>query len=136
MLKILYIEDSEDDYEFFKIAFEGKADVEWEESARFALDSLKQRRVADYPDLIFLDLNLIGISGLEFLELLPREAPYVLAKVPIVIFTSSAYYNDIDMAYLHRVSSYIRKPLDIDELCDCAEVVCQFYGQTCILPTK
>ena len=61
--------------------------------------------------LIFLDLNLPKVTGLEVLKSL-RAAPG-LAGVPIVVFTSSQSERDQSEARRLGMTRYIAKPSDL-----------------------
>lgn len=63
--------------------------------------------------LVVLDLNLPGISGLQFLDRL-RSMPD-LAGIPVVVVTTSADQHDIKDAFAHHISGYFLKPIDPDE---------------------
>lgn len=66
------------------------------------------------PTVIFLDLKMPRIDGFKFLEVL-RKIP-AMAKVPVVIVTSSAFARDVHKASRASVSGYLVKPEDYDEL--------------------
>jgi two-component system, chemotaxis family, response regulator Rcp1 len=74
---------------------------------------------APRPDLVLLDLNLPRKDGREVLAEL--KADPALRAIPVVVLTTSAADRDILHAYEHHVSSYIRKPVRLDEF---MQVVC------------
>lgn len=84
-----------------------------------ALDYLYQRN--DYnepqysprPDLILLDLRLPKVDGLEVLKIAKSDPE--LARIPVVIMTTSAAEKDITQAYDNYANSYLVKPLDLDQ---------------------
>lgn len=65
------------------------------------------------PDLIFLDLNMPKINGIEFLKIL--KADDVLRYLPTVILTTSNNKRDVLECYKIGVAGYILKPLKYDE---------------------
>jgi len=77
------------------------------------------------PSVIFSDLQLPGMGGLEFLEWL-RHDPLCRA-VPCVIYSGSANPSDVHAAYEARVTSFIVKPLDFGEWVTRLEVVLKFW---------
>lgn len=62
--------------------------------------------------VIFLDLKLPKVSGLEVLQELKKHE--TTKKIPIVVLTSSKLEPDIDKCYELGVNSYVVKPVDFD----------------------
>jgi two-component system response regulator len=68
-------------------------------------------RTADAPPrLIFLDLKLPKLTGLEVLSALKSDAR--TRAIPVVMLTSSRVERDVAMAYRLGVNSFIHKPMD------------------------
>lgn len=67
----------------------------------------------ELPKVIFLDLKLPLIDGIEVLKKLKSEDS--TKKIPVVVLTSSKESKDIDMCYKLGVNSYIVKPLDFEK---------------------
>ncbi len=66
------------------------------------------------PVLMLLDLKLPRVGGIEVLrEVRANEAT---KHLPVVILTSSSEDRDRLAAYDHHANSYIRKPVDYDQL--------------------
>lgn len=59
----------------------------------------------DCPDLILLDINMAGMSGLELLAQVKGEP--VLRRIPVIILTSSDLADDIARAYELGASGHI-----------------------------
>ena len=83
---------------------------------------------ADHPDLILLDLNLPGASGLELLTLVRTETPF--PGVPVVIISSSESRDDINRAYEHAANAYVTKPTDPDNYIDMIGATIEFWITT------
>jgi two-component system response regulator len=66
-----------------------------------------------YPKVIFLDLKLPKMSGLEVLNQL--KADHHTRLIPVVMLTSSQEESDILESYQLGVNSYMVKPVDYDE---------------------
>ncbi len=66
------------------------------------------------PDLILLDINMPGLSGLEVLAQLKSDAR--LKLIPVVMLTSSELPADVARAYELGASGYISKPSYLHDL--------------------
>lgn len=120
--ELLLVEDSEDDYDLFvrtckTIGFDGSV-------RRFsdAEDALTYLRGLDldhapkesFPALILLDLNLPGMDGREFLDILKQDS--VLRVLPVVVYTTSENESDITFCYEHHANGYHLKAMDLDRV--------------------
>ena len=77
-----------------------------------ALGLIAQER----PDLILLDINIPGISGLEIARRLKADA--ALATIPIIATTANVLIGDREMCLEAGCDAYLPKPLDVRELQD------------------
>lgn len=64
------------------------------------------------PKLVFLDIKMPGMNGLEVLKSIKDKA--LSAKVVIVTALPQDHYEE--MAQQYGVYKYLRKPLDVDEV--------------------
>ena len=80
------------------------------EDGNVALDVLKNT----VPDLILLDINLPGISGLELARLF--KADDKIAHVPLIATTAQVLSGDRERCLEAGCDDYIPKPLDIRKL--------------------
>ena len=129
---VLLIEDSVDDVEMAKIAFErSELDIELEvvktgRSAIIRLQKVKQ------PDLIILDWNLPIISGREVLFFIKNNER--TKKTPVVILTTSRNTKDVTDAYDGYCNAYTVKPLEFDDTIDLLSRIVVFYCGHTLLP--
>ena len=65
------------------------------------------------PRVIFLDLHLPKINGIEVLRKLKGDER--TRRIPIVVLTSSREDQDISECYALGVNSYIVKPVEFDK---------------------
>jgi len=73
------------------------------------------RNLSQLMKVIFLDLKLPKVSGLEVLkEVKTKEGT---KKLPVVIVTSSGEDPDIERAYELGANGYIVKPVQFDAFC-------------------
>jgi two-component system response regulator len=68
----------------------------------------------DLPRLILIDLKLPKMDGLQVLQRVRSDER--TKRLPVVIFTSSNEAEDIIKSYDLGANSYVRKPVDFDEL--------------------
>lgn len=81
-------------------------------SAVEALNWLKAQPSENWPELIFLDINLPYMDGWEFLAHLPEEQ-----RAHIYILSSSVSEDDQSKARTHPlISGFLIKPLTIEKL--------------------
>lgn len=70
-----------------------------------------------FPQFIFLDINMPGVDGWEFLSELSSFSRSVLALCKIVVLSSSIDLFDIKKAKkIAIVDDYLIKPLDLEKL--------------------
>jgi DNA-binding NtrC family response regulator len=72
-------------------------------------------------DLVFLDLSMPQMNGMEFLQNI-REAGN---DIPVLIITGSSSVDSVMTAVEHGISGYLIKPFTIDELARAIERVTQ-----------
>lgn len=89
---------------------------------------------APVPDLVVLDLNLPRQDGCEVLSKI--KADPVLAKIPVVIFTTSQAKSDVDRSYELGANGYLRKPGNLPEFVAVVESMAKFWLSFASLPQK
>jgi signal transduction histidine kinase/ActR/RegA family two-component response regulator len=68
---------------------------------------------AHHPEIILMDLNLPGMSGLEVLAQLQREP--ATRDIPVIALTANAMTRDIERGMAAGFFRYLTKPIDIDK---------------------
>ncbi|MEI6062771.1 MAG: response regulator, partial [Bacteroidota bacterium] len=63
------------------------------------------------PDIIFLDLNLPDIHGIEVLRLLQSEEK--TRSIPVIIISADAMPHQLEKLLQAGAEDYLTKPLDI-----------------------
>ena len=86
-----------------------------------ALDFLYGRnqyaeQINHMPKVIFLDIKLPKVNGLEVLRILKSDEN--IRHIPVVMLTSSLEDPDIKKAYEYGANSYVVKPVDFDQFCN------------------
>ncbi|MFF2555014.1 response regulator [Nocardia sp. NPDC058058] len=109
---VLLVEDSDEDREAIERALHASHPhlrLEFVTDGGSALTRLRDQTLPR-PRLVFLDLNMPGISGLSVLQQIRADAD--LTDLTVVVFTSSTTAEDIDRCYSAGADSYIYKPVD------------------------
>lgn len=68
------------------------------------------------PHVIFLDLRLPKVDGLDVLKVLKDSDD--LRDIPVVVLTTSEGERDVAKAYLNHTNSYVVKPVDYHKFRD------------------
>jgi CheY-like chemotaxis protein len=71
---------------------------------------------AELPDLILMDINLPGMSGMDAMQLL-RENP-VTRHIPVMALSANAMPRDIEKAMDVGFFCYLTKPIKLTEFMD------------------
>jgi CheY-like chemotaxis protein len=120
-MAILVVDDSEDVRDIFEAALTegGYPDILMADSASaaFALLALDQPQRTLPVDVIFLDVVMPGVDGIEACARIRRDPRY--AEVPIVMSTSVNTMEGVDKAFEHGATDYLTKPLKIVDLMAC-----------------
>ena len=124
---ILLVEDNPDDVKLTLRAFNEhnlSNDIVLAQDGAEALEYIfgtgayAGRDVTDQPAVIFLDLKLPKLDGLEVLRRIRRDPRTALQ--PVVILTSSSEEQDMIQGYALGANSYVRKPVDFDQFVEAA----------------
>lgn len=86
------------------------------------------------PDLLFLDLNLPRKDGRQVLAAIKHDPQ--LAKIPVVVFTTSRAFSDVVCSYELGANCYVRKPGTLPEFLATIRGVSDFWLRQAILPQK
>lgn len=137
---ILLVEDNPGDVRLTKEAFtEAGLDnaLYVTRDGEEALDFLYQRRDhedASFPGLVLLDLNLPKVDGLEVLETLKSDER--LARIPVIVLTSSEAKEDITESYERHSNAYLTKPVAPDEFVELVRSFETFWLSFARLPPE
>lgn len=89
-----------------------------------ALSILKDKEII--PDVIFLDLNMPKINGIEFLQIL--KADDYLKYIPAIILTTSNNHKDVLECYKIGIAGYVLKPLKYDDYVDRVRKMIEYWS--------
>jgi PAS domain S-box-containing protein len=82
---------------------------------------------ANQPEVILMDINLPGISGIEALRIL-REDP-ATAHIPVVALSANAMPRDIEKGLEAGFFRYLTKPIRVNEFMQTLDVALEFARQ-------
>jgi len=77
------------------------------------------------PDLVLLDLNMPGPSGIDVLKRIRDDAE--LADVPVVMLSTSTHERDVLASYRAGANSYVEKPSTADGLARVLQLVEDYW---------
>ena len=91
----------------------------------FAQGKYSERIGKLLPKIIFLDLKLPKVSGLEVLAEIKGNPKTRI--IPVIMLTSSKEEKDIIESYKLGVNSYIVKPVDFDKFLDAVKEIGMYW---------
>lgn len=112
MSRILWVDDEIDLLQPYIIYLKGKDyDVTTASNGEDALDRLNEA----VPDIVFLDENMPGLTGLETLQEIKRLHP----EVPVVMITKSEEEHIMEQAIGEKIADYLIKPVNPSQILLC-----------------
>ena len=106
--RILVVDDDQGILDSFEVLIGDRYDLVKAENGYKALQILKENP----PNLMFLDIKMPGIDGIDILRRLHEEKK----EVDVVVITASQQESVEDEAKSFGILNYLRKPLDIFEI--------------------
>jgi CheY-like chemotaxis protein len=82
---------------------------------------------AHHPDVILMDINLPGISGIEALKILAEDPE--TANIPVVALSANAMPRDIEKGLQAGFFRYLTKPIKVDEFMNTLDVALKFAAE-------
>lgn len=114
---IFLADDDCDDVDFFTTALK---DIPLNYELNVACDGKelieKLSRTDKTPDIIFIDVNMPRMNGIDALSVIRNETPFT--EIPVIVYSTSANETFIKKAYEAGASYYFTKPIDIKKLRD------------------
>ena len=118
MVYILIVDDDEDDRDLFcdaVNAVDSSIECIMARNGEEALEGLKSR-ILPTPDIIFLDLNMPRLNGMQCLRALKKDP--LFEHIPVVIYTTSKMKEDKKAAIQAGAADFVTKPTSLKELCE------------------
>ena len=118
----LLVDDDLDDQEIFKSALgEISASITCL-TANTGDDALqKLQGNTEYPDLIFLDMNMPGMTGVDTLKALKTDK--ALQHIPVIMYSTTAIPQHVNETAALGALQFITKPTNFTELCELLKMI-------------
>jgi CheY-like chemotaxis protein len=87
-----------------------------DEALRYFFSDLNGEKRSDAPKVIFLDLKMPKVDGIEVLAKIKSDPE--TKSIPVVILTSSNEHPDIERCYELGANSYVVKPIAFESFTD------------------
>ena len=108
---VLYVEDNPANLMLVEDLIARRADIRLL-TARDGMSGIEVARNA-LPDVILMDINLPGISGIRALRILAEDA--ITAHIPVIALSANAMPRDIEKGLEAGFFKYLTKPIKINE---------------------
>lgn len=134
--KNIYLSDDDaDDRELFEKAFENvcpEHNLTIFDNNGLLLNNLKAPGSV-IPDIIFIDLNMPKLNGVECLRII-KEQPH-LSKVPVIVYSTIETSLFVEEVYELGAALFIKKPYDFYELAHMIKYVVDYDWNTDDIPS-
>ena len=116
---VLYVEDNPANLMLVEDILGRRPDIRLL-SARDGVTGIKMA-LASLPDVVLMDINLPGISGIEALKIL-AESPST-AHIPVVALSANAIPSDIEKGLEAGFFRYLTKPIKVNQFLETLDMV-------------
>ena len=119
---LLYVEDNPANLMLVELLLARRADIRLL-SARDGQRGVEIARL-EHPDVVLMDINLPGISGLQALKMLADDP--LTASIPVVALSANAVPRDIQRGLDAGFFRYLTKPIKVNEFMNTLDVAFRF----------
>ncbi len=126
---LLYVEDNPANLMLVEDIIERRPDIHLL-SARDASRGIELAR-ASLPDVILMDINLPGISGIEALAILLADD--ATAHIPVIALSANAIPRDIEKGLEAGFFRYLTKPIKVVEFMETLDLAMKFAKDEAVL---
>jgi PAS domain S-box-containing protein len=116
---VLYVEDNPANLMLVEDILARRPDIRLL-SARDGVTGIKMA-LASLPDVVLMDINLPGISGIEALKILADNP--TTAHIPIVALSANAIPSDIEKGLEAGFFRYLTKPIKVNQFMETLDMV-------------
>jgi PAS domain S-box-containing protein len=119
---LLYVEDNPANLMLVEDIIERRPDIRLL-SAKDGKSGIALARTA-LPDVILMDINLPGMSGIDALRIL--SADHATRHIPVIALSANAVPRDIEKGLQAGFYRYLTKPIKVTEFMDTLDVALKF----------
>jgi PAS domain S-box-containing protein len=119
---LLYVEDNPANMMLVEDIIARRPDIRLQ-GARDGKSGIERAR-AVLPDVILMDINLPGISGIDAMKLLAVD--HTTAHIPVVALSANAMPSDIEKGLEAGFFRYLTKPIKVKEFLETLDVALRF----------
>ena len=119
---VLYVEDNPANLELVEQLVARRCDLRLLSAADGSLGIEFAR--ANQPEVILMDINLPGISGIEAMKIL--RADPLTAHIPIIALSANAVPRDIEKAIEAGFFNYLTKPIKVSQFMESLDAALEF----------
>jgi CheY-like chemotaxis protein len=119
---LLYVEDNPANMELVVQIIARRPDMRLLSATNGALGIELAR--ASRPDVILMDINLPGMSGIKAMQIL--HADTATAHIPVVAISANTLPRDIESGLEAGFFRYLTKPIRVNEFMDTLDVALEF----------
>ncbi len=131
---IIIIEDDKDDQEIFQHVFNSLSTPNEIIFFEDGVEALRYLTATDVkPFIIFSDINMPKLSGLELREKIHQNEDLRLKSIPYLFFSTSAEQAHVVDAYSKSAQGFFIKPGEYHELKETVEVILNYWLK-CVSP--
>lgn len=131
---IIIIEDDQDDQEILKEVLEKLSypnKIVFFSDGEAALEFLTSTDVD--PFIIFSDINMPKLSGIELRERIHQNESMRLRTIPYLFFSTSAEQNHVVDAYSKSAQGFFIKPASFSDIEDTMKTIIEYWLK-CVAP--
>jgi PAS domain S-box-containing protein len=122
---LLYVEDNPANLQLVEQIIARRPDMRLL-SARTGTLGIELAR-ASHPDVILMDINLPGMSGIKAMQILHTDT--ATAHIPVVALSANAIPRDIERGLEAGFFRYLTKPIKVTEFLETLDVALEFAEQ-------
>lgn len=112
--RILIVDDSEMTRRLISTAIRRVGDIEYEE-AKDGFEAIQKLAAKEF-NLLFVDINMPNINGLELIDYCQQSEHY--RSIPIVIISTEDSLRDQQKGLALGATDFLMKPIQLDRLID------------------